>query len=422
MRRLEVLHFSDVHLGIESYSRIDPETGLPSRLVDCLKALDEVVDVAIAEGVHLVLFTGDMYKSRDPSPTHQRELAKRIARLSGAGIPIFMLVGNHDLPNSPVRAHTIEVFETLPLDRVYVAGKTGLHRIETAAGPIQVVAVPWVPRSRLVRHDEAKNLTLDEINRQLVERLSEIVRARAAALDPALPSILAIHGQVYGATSGSERSMTLGQDYVLALGDLAIERFDYVALGHIHKMQQVRNQPPAVYAGSLQRADFGEEGEDKGFIRLSFEPDPLGDRPYKVAWRFVPCRAARPFVTLRVDAQNTDDPTALTLKVIEENADRVRNAVVRLRVRLTSENERQFRIAEVRRALRDAHYVAVIARDIERTTARTIPDVLAEQLSPLEALELYLKAKGVDEAYRGVLLQFGRRLITDVGSDDRQAP
>jgi exonuclease SbcD len=416
-----VLHFSDVHLGIESYSRVDPETGLPSRLVDCLKALDEVVDVAIAEGVHLVLFTGDMYKSRDPSSTHQRELAKRIARLCRAGIPIFMLVGNHDLPNSPVRAHAIEVFDTLPLDHIHVAARTDLHRIETAAGPVQVVALPWVPRSRLMRHDEVKHLTIDEVNTQIVERLSTIVRARANELDPALPSILAVHGQVYGASFGSERSMTLGQDYILALGDLAVERFDYVALGHIHKMQQVRDRPPAVYAGSLQRADFGEEGEDKGFIRISVVPEPSGDRPYTVTWRFVPSRVARSFVTLRVDATAADDPTALTLTVIEENADRIRDAVVRLRVRLTNENERQFRVAEVRRALRGAHYVAAITRDIERTAARTLPNALVEQLSPIEALELYLKAKGVDDARRNVLLEYGGRLIANVRADDLSA-
>ncbi|GIW08902.1 MAG: nuclease SbcCD subunit D [Dehalococcoidia bacterium] len=415
MRRLEILHFSDVHLGVESYSRIDPATGLPSRLRDCLDALDEVVDLAIAERVDLVLFTGDMYKSRDPSPTHQRELAKRIARLIRAGIPLFMLVGNHDLPNSPVRAHAIEVFETLALDRVYVAGRPGRHLIETPSGPIQVVALPWVPRSRLIRHEEAKNLTLSELNQRIVEMVTAIVQGYAVELDPSLPAILAIHGQVYGAEYGSERSTTLGQDYVLSLGDLALDRFDYVALGHIHKMQKVRDRPLAVYAGSLQRTDFGEEREEKGFVRLTISPDPVGERPFCVEWRFVPVRASRPFFTLEVDASTSDDPTALVLNQIERNAEHIRNAVVRLRVKLTSDNESQFRVADVRRALSDAHYVAAIAREVTRHHRRRVPDALAEQLSPLEALELYLKSKNVDEGRRAILLEHASRLIDGGG-------
>ncbi|MCS6801965.1 MAG: exonuclease SbcCD subunit D [Chloroflexota bacterium] len=414
MRRLEVLHFSDVHLGLENYSRIDTDTGLPSRLVDCLRALDEVVNTALEEQVDLVLFTGDMYKSRDPSPTHQRELAKRIARLCREGVPLFMLVGNHDLPNSPVRAHSIEVFEALPLTSVYVAGRPTLLRIETKAGPVQVLALPWAPRSRLLRQDEARNLTLDELNQRLVQKLTEFVRLRVADLDPRLPSILAIHAQVYGATFGSERATTLGHDYILSLGDLCLTHFDYVALGHIHKMQQVHDHPPAIYPGSLQRADFSEEGEEKGFLRLSFEPHSAGDRPYTVRWRFVPSAAARRFFTLSVDASQADDPTRLVLKQIEQHADQIQEAVVRVRVRLSSENERQFRVADVRRALREAHYVAAIARIVESAPAHALPDVLAEQLAPLEALELYLKARGVEEARRNVLLEYAARLIAGI--------
>ena len=411
MRRLELLHFSDVHLGVESYSRIDPTTGLPSRLTDALAGLDEVVDAAIAERVDLVLFTGDMYKNRDPSPTHQRELAKRIARLTRAGIPLFLLVGNHDLPNSPVRAHTMEVFDSLALERVYVAGRPGLYRVETAAGPVQIVAFPWMPRSRLLHHDEAKNLTIEELNQRIVAKVAELARGYAANLEEALPAILAIHARVHGAQFGSERSMTLGQDYALSLGDLAPERYDYIALGHIHKMQKVRDRPLALYAGSLQRTDFGEEREDKGFVRLSLVPDPVGERPYAVEWRFVPSRAARSFLTLEFDASKAEDPTALVLDRLERQADRIRNAVVRMQVKLSAANERLFRDADVRRALSEAHYVAAIAHDVAREDRRRFPNALAEQLTPLEALERYLSSTNVEEGRRAILLDYAAKLL-----------
>ena len=95
---MRIVHFADVHIGVENYGKPDPETGLSSRLVDFLSTLDEVVDYAIDSQADLALFCGDAYKSRDPTQTHQREFAKRVARLASAGVPVFLLVGNHDMP------------------------------------------------------------------------------------------------------------------------------------------------------------------------------------------------------------------------------------------------------------------------------------------------------------------------------------
>ncbi len=85
---MRILHFADLHLGVENYSGgNNPETGLSWRFHDFLAALDEVVVYALNNAVDLVLFCGDAYKSRDPSQTHQREFARRIWELASAGIP-----------------------------------------------------------------------------------------------------------------------------------------------------------------------------------------------------------------------------------------------------------------------------------------------------------------------------------------------
>jgi len=104
---MRIVHFADLHLGVENYGRIDPQTGLSTRLGDFLSAFDEVVDYALKENVDLVLFCGDAYKSREPSQTHQREFAKRIWRLASNDVPVFLLIGNHDLPNAIGRATSI---------------------------------------------------------------------------------------------------------------------------------------------------------------------------------------------------------------------------------------------------------------------------------------------------------------------------
>jgi len=65
---VKVLHFADLHLGVENYGRPDAATGLHTRLLDFMRSFDELVDYALAEPVDLVLFAGDAYKNRDPNP------------------------------------------------------------------------------------------------------------------------------------------------------------------------------------------------------------------------------------------------------------------------------------------------------------------------------------------------------------------
>jgi exonuclease SbcD len=74
---------------VESYGHIDAATGLSTRQSDILASLDRLIDYALNNDIDLVLFSGDAYKSREPSQTQQREFAKRINRISGSGIPIF---------------------------------------------------------------------------------------------------------------------------------------------------------------------------------------------------------------------------------------------------------------------------------------------------------------------------------------------
>ena len=55
---VKILHFADAHIDMANYGRHDPESGLPMRVMDFLKSLDEIVDAAIEEDVDLVLFAG----------------------------------------------------------------------------------------------------------------------------------------------------------------------------------------------------------------------------------------------------------------------------------------------------------------------------------------------------------------------------
>jgi len=368
------------------------------------------VEYALNESIDLVLFCGDAYKSREPSQTHQREFARRIWRLASNDIPVFLLIGNHDLPNAINRATSIEIFQTLAIPNVTVANRPGIYRIATKAGPLQVVALPWARRIALLSKDETKSLTLDELNERLEQILTDRIMMEVEGLDPSLPAILAAHVFVHGAQTGSERSMIMGHDYMLLHSSVANPAFDYVALGHIHKSQVLGDNPPVVYAGSLERIDFSEEEDKKGFYVVDIGTD------RQVSYEFQPVNARR-FLTIKVTVPPLEpDPTQAVLDAISSHD--VKDAIVRVQVAISERLEGLLDEEEIRRALKDAHFVAAIARDVERERRPRMAGFTAEGMTPMEALEVYLNSKDISKERIKVLLEYGQRLIEESRSEE----
>jgi exonuclease SbcD len=428
---MRILHFADLHLGVETYGKTDPHTGLSTRLLDFLRALDELVDYAVAERVDLVLFCGDAYKSREPSQTHQREFARRIRRLVDAGIPVFLLVGNHDLPAAVSRATSLEIYGTLLGERpenlepgtanpglgaVYVAGKPGTHVVATAAGPLQIVALPWLTPGRFLARDDpsasaGQSLTIDQTLERMEEAVSRFVEEQGEELDPGLPSVLAAHAALTGSLvrEGSEKWMTVGRYPELLKSTLHPHLFDYVALGHMHQRQVLDGAAPMVYPGSLARVDFGEEEGEKGFYVVELDPTKsrgqrLASEPeFRPVW-------TRPFVTVSVRPRG-EDPTPEVLVAVEKA--NVGEAIVRVIIHLSRAQEALLREVEVRQALSAAHFLAYVKREIieEPRTTRLPAGVRPESLTPIEALGLYLDDRKVAQGRREVLLRHARALL-----------
>lgn len=405
---MRILHFSDAHIGVENYGRTDPDTGLSTRLVDFLSTLDEVVSYAVDTSVDLVLFCGDAYKSRDPSQTHQREFARRIARLSSAGIPVFMVVGNHDMPFTASKANALEIFRTLDVSNVTTGDTLDVFRIATPAGPVQVLNVPWIRRSTFLSRDDTRGMTPDQLNDAIQSAMTDLIRGKAESLDPAIPAVLAGHVSVSQARTSSEQTMMLGRDHVLLMSAVALPQLDYVALGHIHSRQELGTSPPVVYSGSLQRVDFGEEKDDKGFYVVDIDPGlPQGQRVTEHAFREV---AARNFVTVSVDIPQDDlDPTATVIDAINHHF--FQDAIVRVMIRVPADLDGLLRDADIRRALDEAHYIAAISREVAGEARTRLGHAHAQTLDPAEALAMYMSSRNLPKDRAKVLMEHATELM-----------
>jgi len=402
---IRLVHFADFHLGTEAYGRMDATTGLPSRVVDFLAMLDAMVDYALAGDVHLVIFAGDAYKTRDPNPTYQREFNTRILKLARAGIPVVLVVGNHDLAPAEGRASTLDVFTTFSAENVYVGRTIQTLRIDTKAGPVQVVTLPWVLRSRYLTKDATRGKSVKDVDEMLIGAILTFLNQEKQALSPDIPTILAAHASIQGASFGSERNIMLGQDLILPAGDIADPVFDYVALGHIHKHQVLREYPPVVYAGSLERVDFGEEKEDKGFVVAEVEKGRA-----RFEFRTVP---ARRMVTVSVDIQG-DDPTQEALNAIARA--RPRDAIVRVFIRAREDQALRLDQKALNEALADAFYVAAVNVERERQVRTRLGVGALEQLTPVEILARYLEQRGEPKERFDRLLQKGSEILNQAAS------
>ena len=409
MPTLRILHLADIHLGMENYGRTDPATGLSTRLGDFLKSLNQAIDWALDNGVHLVIIAGDIFKNRDPTPTVQREFARCVRRLSEAGLPTFIVVGNHDVPNAWQRANSVEIYNTLAVPGVIVAQKPGFHTVDTTAGPVQIIALPWLSRSFVLSNGEFRNLTSEELERETVALIEKFVDNSLERIDPAMPSILVAHASVQGAILSSERDISLGHDVVLPKSILADRRLDYVALGHIHKYQVLsQGKPPIIYPGSMERIDFGEERDKKGFVSVEIsESGPGGVREVRHEFHEV---NARRFVTLRVNA-DCENPTDEVLRRIEERAGEVVDAVVRLSIEISPERERELRQDEIRKALSVAKpsYMSVTL-NVARGNRTVLGDQGIAQMTPEQALRLYLENKGATVDRTEILVKYYKQL------------
>ena len=358
---IRLLHFADLHLGLERFGARMGAAGLSARAQDTLRSLDELIADARAQPPDLILFGGDAFKSPQPEPTLQRAFAERVLALAKIA-PLVLLVGRHDAPQQAERASSLAIFATLAVPRVLVAADSAIHHIDTARGPLTLATAPYDFR----RADSAANI-------QALAREAEQGNA---------PRVLLAHLNLAEAQGGDEDSL---DDATLPLAEIAAPCWDYVALGGVHRHQQLgeANVAPIVYPGSLERLDFSAADEEKGYIRAEIQRG-------KADWRFRPV-AARRFLRLTADLREASEPLTAFRDAIAEQE--VSGAIVRAELRLTREQDTALPERALRQLLRaaGAEHVAASQRELSGPIAARLTE---SDGGPADLLTRYLELRG----------------------------
>ena len=402
---VKVLHLSDIHIGSGfSHGKVNPETGLNTRLEDFVSTLRICIDRAITEQVDLVLFGGDAFPDATPPPYVHEAFASQFRRLADAKIPAVLLVGNHDQHSQGSGGASLSIYRTLVVPGFIVGDTITTHSLDTKSGAIQIITLPWLNRSTLLTRPETEGLGMAEVNEMLIAKLEPVLEAEIRRLDPKVPTILLAHLMADRANLGAEKFLAVGKGFTIPMSMLIRAEFDYVALGHVHKHQNLNpsNDPPVVYPGSIERVDFSEEKEDKGYILLDVEPG-------KVDWKFCTL-PARPFLTIELDVSQEEDPLEAVLKAIATQE--ITDKVVRLIYKLRSQQLDVINTAAIDRALKNAHSHSIRPELVSQLARPRLPELgVGNTLDPIEALTKYLNNRQDLEDIHQELLEAAEVLL-----------
>jgi exonuclease SbcD len=260
-----LLHTADWHAG-RVLRGVD-------RTPEIRRALEELLGVARSARVDAVLVAGDVFDSANPSADAENAVYEFFLGLGEARIPAVVIAGNHD---SPRRLDSVAGL----LNRVGVTVlgevKPSLQAVtlELPAGKLIVGGLPFLSERRLVKAADMLDSTLDTgaWKQKFREGMAFFVSRLEAGFRADAVNVLMLHSTLDGGElSGSEFKFHVSNSYSIDPAAMPSSA-QYVAMGHLHKPQSLRDAPPVVYSGSVVQLDFGEAGEAKRAVLLEVEP------------------------------------------------------------------------------------------------------------------------------------------------------
>jgi exonuclease SbcD len=261
---MRFLHTSDWHLGktLKGRSRGDEHEA----------ALSEILEIIERENVDCVLITGDVFDSQAPPPDAERLAFNFFSKLRRLNVEAVVIGGNHDHPKRLAASRDV-----LGLLDIHVRpdparpADGGVIEIAKDGEKALVAVLPFVTAGKI---EDATTLMGPEVARYQAysERISAICGVLTESFSSKTINLLLAHMYVDGSeTSRSEREIHIAKPYAVSA-----QRFPstahYIALGHLHRPQEISAPSRTLYAGSILQLDFGEREQKKRVVIIDAHP------------------------------------------------------------------------------------------------------------------------------------------------------
>ena len=407
---MRVLHTADLHLGELPGPTINGEN---ARMLDSVRCMAFVAEKAAEEQVDAILIAGDLFhRSKLWADQALKEigLAVNCLRKLAAISPTVLMFGtaNHD------NMQAFKTIESMRIPNLVVVTGPEIVCLRTKAGPLQVAAVPGFDKGYFRAQNPGMDST-DE-NRICSNLLGDIILGLGADLDPSTPSVLLSHYTVVGCQLDNGEHVFMQNDVVLPVEALAASSYDLVCLGHIHRRQFVQNcGRPVWYCGSINRLNFNDEGQSKGFLIHNIEdPDAVGFYKTPARW----------FTTVHAEKDEfydwptlfADDPRK-AMDLYAREIDPCRDAITRFWYGGDEETHKKMNHRAIEKALYDAgaFYVSEIAP--VKSEAVLAKSKLNETAGPRENLTNWLQEQGFETEEILQIIYLAEPLIAQVAAN-----
>ena len=245
---MRILHLSDLHLGIKLYEY--------SLMEEQKFFLDEILKLVKDEGIGMVILAGDIYDKGTPAVEAVMLFDDFLYGLSNAGSEIFIISGNHDSASRLSFAGRLLEKGGIHISPVFDGS---VKRIDS--GNLSIYLLPFIRPSAVRRYLDVDVNSYDEAIKAVLER---------TAIDAARVNILVAHQFVAGGSVCESDDVTVGG--IENVRTDAFDKFDYVALGHLHNPQSV-GRKSIRYAGSPMKYSLSEENVKKSVTIVDVDPD-----------------------------------------------------------------------------------------------------------------------------------------------------
>lgn len=343
----EIVVCADIHEGINFGINVDLETGISARALDIHENFKRIANFAIAKKAKLFVIAGDLFDRTNVVPIYREMVRKDVLEpLRANKIKVFIIAGNHDQPRISKRGTSISDFEDYDKSFITVYRTPSVERIYVENKKILCLILPYIHPSaviELMKDKLGKEIPKEqvlEVGRRIIkEWLENCVKEQADY------KILFAHYYIEGAKLREVASPeVLPGEFSITKQEISPE-LDLAVLGHVHLHQKVGKSGKCeiIYTGGVERIDWGECDDEKGFVRIS---------PLENKWCFekLPTRKMEK-IELALEA-NEKDPTDKIISALEN----VKDKMIKLTVSLPLGMRARIEESKLRLKLKDSFY------------------------------------------------------------------
>jgi len=363
---MKFFHIADLHIGFPLKSGEDN--------FDYGKVLQFIKEKGEEFGVDLVVIAGDIFHRRDPDPYLQTLFAQFVSSVITDGIEVLIVTGNHDGALFRERSIHFDVYRMLHFPHIYISKRPEVFKIKG----VNFITLPYPFKQNILSKEEYREKSEEEVLNILNSRLMSIIDKLLLEVGDGR-NVLVGHIPISEGIIGSEQYINFARDPTLSLEELDRKDLDYFALGHLHKRQVHKSKKYGhlfVYPGSLDRIDFGEEGDEKGFYVVEISHDG------SINLNFIENPYARSFYTIYIK----DDASFDSIDM-----EKARHSITRIVVQGEIENE--MLLANLVKELTKTAYAFAGIED--RRVPMFVPrDAVYEFRDPIKAVREYIDKTG----------------------------